>query len=364
MKRTATLLTALAALLMSGCSEKESTGPQNTPTDISSAVIILNNGSMGMNNSYITLHYPEDGSIVTEAFYKANGQRLGDTAQDILCTEDEIFIAVNLSETIFVTDSRLKIKRQINAEDGTERLSPRYLIEADGKIYVTYHEGYLGEIDPKDGYKVRLTRVGTKPEGLAYAQGKIYVANSGAMPLDESSFTYTYDNTVSVVDAGTFSEISRITVNTNPQRVFSNEDGSLVYVSSYGDYASIPDRLQAVNTSTSQVSDLPYSGIAGLQMGADGLLYVLCSGGYDQNWAPLPGCLYRHDAAANISKGILIDDIPAPFSVSLTPDGQIYIGSVPDYVSNGDILVYSPDGELAASFDAGGMNPIKAVSLY
>ena len=75
-------------------------------------VYVLNNGNMGDNDADIGIYSPSSKTFVSDVFFSVNGQKLGDLGQDILTFNDEVYIAVNGSRTIFVTDLSLKIKEQ------------------------------------------------------------------------------------------------------------------------------------------------------------------------------------------------------------------------------------------------------------
>ena len=115
-------------------------------TSVSSGTYILNNGNWGSNDSNIGVYNPSTRKFTADAFKMANGVNLGDLGQDITGLGEEIYIAVNGSQTIFVTDADLKVKQQIKADKEGTRLSPRYFATCGTKVYVTYYEGYVGEI--------------------------------------------------------------------------------------------------------------------------------------------------------------------------------------------------------------------------
>lgn len=310
-------------------------------------IYVLNNGSWGYNNSCISIYDPATKTLKADAFFVANGQALGDLGQDILISGDYIYISVNGSQLVFVTDRDLNVVTTIVASDDGVTLSPRYLAEGGGKIYVTYYEGYLGEITPET-WNVRTTSVGPNPDGLAYCHGNVYVANSGGYlyPI--------YNNTVSVVNAASFKETSTITVNTDPSIV--KACGTNVYVASYGNSIDIPAKVQCIDTNTGLVTDLDYSSPSAIAL-HDNDLYVLCAG-YDSEWNPLPGTVYKHNAKNNSKMGVFIDEgIQNAYSISVT-DNYLWVGAS-DYVNNGDVYVYSlPQGSLYDKFDSAGLNPI------
>ena len=350
MKRILSVLSfgALLCALTVSCTKPESKNPiEPVPT----GYYILNNGSYGANNSNVAVYDVETKTLTGDVFANVNGKGLGDTAQDILVDGDDVYIAVNVSQIIFVTDKDLKIKKEIVATlaDGT-KLSPRYFAKgSNGKIYVTYYEGYLGEITPSD-YSVRTTATGPNPEGCAYVNGKIFVSNSGG-------YLYpTYNNTVSVVDATSFVESSTVTVNTNPATMKAYGDN--IYILSLGDYGATPAKVQCLNASTLKVTDLDYTSPSAIAL-SDDTLYVMC-GGYDENWNPLPGTVYKHNALTNTAEGTFVTDgtaLPQAYSLAATSE-YVWVGCS-DYKNNGTMYVFTPDGKLFdAISDTEGLNPI------
>ena len=322
-------------------------------TPVSSGTYILNNGNWGSNDSNIGIYSPSDKTLAADAFLAVNGQALGDLGQDITGLGEDIYIAVNGSQTIFVTDTDLKIRKQINAEKDGARLSPRYFATSGSKVYVTYYEGFIGEI--AGDCSVRLCAVGPNPEGMAVAGGNLYVANSGGMAYPA------YNNTLSIVSISSFTEISTIEVNVNPAKVEASSDGTYVYVSSFGNYADVPAKLQVIAVEGGGVTDLDYASVSAIAKGPGDVLYILC-GGYDENWNPLPGTVYKHDMKTNKPLGAFVTDgtvMQNAYSISVARDGYVYVGCS-DYVNTGDAYVFTPDGKLHDKFDSQGLNPLKA----
>ena len=333
------------------CSCDNSSKDDTTP--VSNGTYILNNGNWNSNDSNIGVYNPSSKTFTANIFKTANGQNLGDLGQDITGLGEEIYIAVNGSQVIFVTDTDLRKKQEIIADKDDTRLSPRYFATSGNKVYVTYYEGYVGEIT--SDYSVKLCPVGPNPEGVAVAGGNLYVANSGGMAYPA------YNNTVSVVSTTTFTETSTIEVNLNPAKVEASSDGTYVYVSSFGNYADIPAKLQVITTSNGKVAELDYASVSAIAKGKDDILYILC-GGYDENWNPLPGTVYRHNMKTNKSLGTFVMDdtlLPDAYSISVGRDNYVYIGCS-DYKTNGDVYVFTQEGKLHDKFDSQGLNPLKA----
>lgn len=356
MKRKIILILAAAASIFAACDKNNGSAPEGPSGQ--NILYLLNNGSMGMNNSNIGIYDLDNKTLTADAFYAANNFNLGDTGQDILEYNNEIYIAVHGSKIIFVTDKSLKVKKTIEAtmpSSPQTKLSPRHLTAGYGKVYVTYYEGFLGEINTAD-YAVRLTEVGPSPEGLAVCGKNVYVANSGGANYPD------YDNTLSVVDLDSFKETRKINVNLNPEFVEVNPDETILFVSSKGNYADVPGTLEAIDLKSFATTNLNIDNLIWMSMGAT-KLYLL-TGGLDENYNPLPGKVYTLDIALSSKepKPFVQDDtvLEKAYSISACRNGYVFIGSS-DFQTNGDVFVFSPDGKLYDKFDSEGINPHKII---
>lgn len=339
----------LSMAILSSC---EPMGDDGGDMSATVGTFILNNGTWGGNDSEICVFNPLDGSCVPDAFSGANGQKLGELAQDILRLNDEVYIAVSGSQTIFVTDTKLKINTRINAEHDGARLSPRVLTSDGKKIYVSYYEGFVGEISPED-HSCRLTKVGPNPEGLDICRDRLYVADSGGMAFPD------YGSTISIVSLSDFTRTDTLKVNVNPVKVAAYDDR--VYIFSYGDYAAVPPLLQVYDTSDGSLKTLEYDSVSSMAEGEDGILYLLCCG-LDEHWNTLPGLILMHDMSTDMPLGEFVTDgteLPNAYSISAAADGNIYVGCS-DYITTGEVCVFSKEGRLLHRFDSGGFNPIAA----
>lgn len=81
--------------------------------------------------------------------------------------------------------------------------------------------------------------VGYQPEGIACYNGNLYVANSGGLALPP---TYSYDNTVSIIDAASFAVKKEVEVQINLKNVYSDGKGN-IYVTTMGNYYDVHSGL-------------------------------------------------------------------------------------------------------------------------
>lgn len=347
------ILPLMFSLLFVGC---EKASVENDAAPDLTGLVVLNNGNWGDNNGSV-MAYDAVNRDFTDVFKSANNRALGDLGQDILVFGDDIYISVQGSKVIFVCDRNFKVKKEIKVSDSEgNELSPNYFAASSDKVYVTLYEGWLGEIDPLGDYSVRITAVGPNPVGVAFVSGKLYVANSGG-------YVPGYNNTLSVVDAATFTQTSTLTVNVNPQTVVVDSAGNLLYVSSLGNYYDIAPKLEVVNLADGSVHATSYTGVSEIARGADDTLYVLC-GGYDDSWNPLPGTVYAHNMAVNSAKGEFGGmKIEKAYKISADiRTGNVFV-TASDYRTDGDVYVFDRSGELCAKVDSRGLNPVKALFL-
>lgn len=220
-------------------------------------LFVLNEGQMGSNNASLDMLRLSDANYITGVFKKMNpseGASLGDVGNDIAVIGDELWIVVNNSGIVEV----------LSAKDETELAAiqvpmPRNLAYDDNYVYVSSWNGAVAvygadwSVDaeksknPKGAvYRIdRKTKkldattveVGYQPEGIACYDGKLYVANSGGVACSLPP-AYAYDNTLSIIDAGTFKLTQTVEVAVNLKNVWPDGKGA-IYVSSFGNYMDV-----------------------------------------------------------------------------------------------------------------------------
>lgn len=230
-----------------------------------SKLFVLNEGGMGSNNATLDFFRLREGVYVNGAFRRMNPQvagGLGDVGNDIAVNGNELWIVVNNSGIVEV----------LSARDETEIAAiavptPRD-IAFDGKYaYVTSWAGAFasGSYDSNGNYTItdssnpkgRVYRidiatkkvdgsveVGYQPEGIAYYDGKLYVANSGGIS-SQLPPSYSYDNTLSIIDTKSFKVVQAVEVEVNLKNVYSDGKGA-IYITTLGNYWDVHSGLYAL----------------------------------------------------------------------------------------------------------------------
>ena len=315
-----------------------------------SGLFVLNSGNMGNNDAALAYYDAKDRQVVTNVFANANGKKLGDTGNSMIVYGGKMYVAVSGSSVMFVTDLKGNCLKEITVPGDNANLSPRQFTKAGGKVYVSFMEGYVGAIDTAS-FEVEKVKVGPMPEGLAYANKKIYVANS-------DGYNWPYGKTVSVIDAATFTVVKTLEVSNNPQTLHVASD-NVVYLVCWGDYGEVPAKLQRINTSTDEVFTIDGVQPTNMAIGKNGVAYIL-SCVYDENWNRTITCYTFDTVKGRVSGEFMSSEDVQQNGYSIFADevtGNVYIGAS-DYINNGDVYIVSPDGHVLDSFDTGALNPI------
>ncbi len=246
MNRFALLVFSVAALAVAaGCQKDETTSRDADLAGVNVAVgekggsfsklFVLNEGNFQKNNSTLDFLRFSDGNYVSDAFGSMNPavvQGLGDTGNDLALNDGKLWLVMNGSGYVHVLDAKDEtLVASVAVPD------PRFIAFDSGHAYVSSYAGAIYGGDEKKGKVFRIDlktykidgeiEVGCQPEGVAVAGGVLYVANSGG-------YNYVHENTVSVIDLGTFKVMGNMEVASNLHYMVTDSKGR-IWVSSYGE---------------------------------------------------------------------------------------------------------------------------------
>ena len=361
------LLLSLLFLLLQSCrhdiivwpSEEEEVG--GTRTDSILGFYLLNEGNMGSNKCTMDFYDYTTGTYIRNIYGNANPsavKELGDVGNDLRIYGNRMWAVINCSNKIEVMEARTARRvGQVNLANC------RYIAFHEGYAYVT---SYAGPVQINPGYeqkgmvvkidtatleKVDTCIVGFQPDRLDIAGGKIFVANSGGYMFPN------YENTVSVVDIGTFREEGRIPVAVNLHHLLADSDGQL-WVSSRGDYYGNTSALFCVTdpAGTPQVRRITTQDgtdlvVENMTLRGDSL-YVI---GTEFSYATMQN--HTNYGIVNVrtrqvlTTNFITDGTDAsimePYGIAVHPHtGEILIGDARTHVNPGTLFCFSPEGLL------------------
>ena len=319
---------------------------------------LLNEGNMGSNKA--TLDYLDYGSglYMRNIYAERNPnvtKELGDVGNDLQIYRDRIYAVINMSNLVEVMD--LRTAKHIQA---ISIPNCRYIVFRGDYAYVSSYAGtlnesgrigYVAKIDLKELKVIATCDVGRQPEEMAILGNKLYVANSGG--YDPAN----YDNTISVIDLDTFTEVKKVKIAINLHRIQVDPKGRL-WISSRGNYGSIPSRLYVFDPQTEQILKVLETPVSNMKLYRD-MLYV-----YSNSFSKKSGTsttsypLINTSTMEVISPSFITDGtegaIKAPYGLAINPEvGEIYLTDAKSYVVPGTLHAYGLDGRRRWSVTTG-----------
>lgn len=333
-------------------------------------IILVNEGIWQSDNGRLT--YFEDGTVVSNQWFRdQNGQKLGDTPNDIIQVNDNLIaIALNWSNIVQF------IRPDGKAVAATEDIPNNRKLASDGRYvyvtsyghecrtengYVTFEKGYVAKIDVNTFKVVAATEVGYEPEGIALYKGHLFVANTGGYAFEEG---HEYETTVSIVNAETM-QVER-TIDTGVINIFGkmSQSGKYLLINSPGNYYESDACCLVFDCEKALLSDdcfvrLDFAATNSCTL-RDGRFFAVGSrfsyltGEYHFDFNVIdPTEVMLSDGASGVGEdmpGTVMDDIQKmaqPYGVYVNPyTGYIYATDAGSFSAAGQLYQWSPDGEL------------------
>ena len=363
MKKNLSCIYLLIILLFAACDDMKDLP---TPVDLPSTpgetgkMYVLCEGLFNMNNSKLSLLNFNNHTLNTDFFLYINNRSLGDTGNDLKVYGSKLWIVVDVSSQVEVLDlkSGISLKRIpfFNADNVARQ--PRYITFSENKAFVCSFDGTVERIDTSTLSIEAVTRVGRNPDGIAVANAKIYVSNSGG--LDASSGGV-YDNTVSVIDINTFAETKKITVGVNPFKLEADSQGD-VYTVVRGNNADVKGSFCRINSQTDQVAQTYNLPVIDFCIKNDTAYLYNFDYINDSYWVKTFDCKTEQLISENfISDGTRLE---RPFGIYTHPtNGNVYLTDARNYTTKGDLLCFNRKGKLLYKVENIGLNPNAMVAI-
>lgn len=321
---------------------------------------VLNEGSYGLNNSHLTyFDYAQDTIYANDIFETQNGKAVGDTGQDLVAYDGNLYLIVNGSNYIAKLNGVGKEEARYSFANNAELGEVRYAAANDDYLYVTSYGGYVSKFNAETLEYIGSVQVGNNPEQIIVEDGKIYCVNSG----------WGYDNRLSIIDEATFTLDENVEIMTNPQRIISVM-GTIVIQGYGGAYGSYTYPVDIYNPTTKTCTTIGTgTNIAALY---SQVLVMNAEVDYSTYPDPYTGTIsvYSYDTSTGTVNTNPLD-LPAEATTAcgygLSVDestGSIYLLTTNYTWGNGTVYHFSADGSYIGKFSSGGQNPNKVVCLY
>jgi len=354
------LLLVLTAVL-SACNDMKDVP---TPVDLpltpgeTGKLYVLSEGLFNMNNSTLSLLNFDNRTINSDFFLFQNNRGLGDTGNDMKAYGSKLWVVVNVSSQVEVMDlkSGYSIKRIPFFNSNNVARQPRYIAFSGNKAYVCSFDGTVARIDTTSLTIEAMTTVGRNPDGITVANGKLYVSNSGGLDMPN------YDNTASVVDLNTFSEIKKDTVGLNPYKMEIDSEGD-VYVVVRGNNGNIKAKFVRIDSKTDEVVQ-SFDNLPAVNFTIHNDTAYLYNYDFTKNtyWIKTFDCkTERVISDSFITDGTILE---RPFGIYVHPtNGNVYLTDARNYITKGDLFCFSRKGKLLYKIESVGLNPNTVIAI-
>lgn len=330
----------IIALLFS-CSEKEDIDPDAIKIE-KGGVFIVNEGNFSAANSSLSYFDPANSEIIDNLFYKANNVPLGDVAQSIAINKNMVYLIVNNSGIVYgINRETLEFESKISG-----LASPREMMFInDQKAYVSdlYSNG-VAIVNPESFEITGKVEMGKSSECMVKSNNRVFVANWSAYNGAG------VNNTVMVIDSEIDAIVDSIIVGIEPNSMVMDKDGLLWVLCSGGFMNDEMPTLWKINTNSLEIAkQFVFNNI--LQSpdnlcinGTGDTLHFLNNGVF---------CMSVHDQ--ELPDNAMINEGNKNFyALGIDPEKNgIYVSDAVDFNQNGTVYRYSHTGNPISSFEAG-----------
>ena len=369
-KRFLISILAVVVSLFASCS-LEPSDDTDIPADGGSGdrILVLCEGLWGLDNS--TISYVDNGVLTNGWFKQQNpGMHLGDTGNDIIQVNDTLIaVSVNWSNIIQYMYPNGK------AIAATEDIPNNRRLATDGKRYLfctSYaNKGYVAKVDLVSKEIVATCKVGYEPEGIAYYEGKLFVANTGGYSFQEKD--HQYESTISVVDVESMKELRRIDVGCINLYGTMSQCGQFICINSAGDYYDTKPKTIVLDMSTEEfrVYDFPatYNCVYENRFYLIGSEFSYSSGAdggykYSVHSIDLPS-MKEYEGFGKYNFAVeTIMQMQSPYCIYISPySGHLYVTDARSYATNGYLYEFDPEKVEFTKLKLQGLNPGHVVAL-
>ncbi len=327
--------------------------PTDSHLTFPQGLYILNEGNMGSNKATIDFYDIAADSITRDIYPTVNPnvvKELGDVGNDIAIYGSKMYIIINASGKVEITDKQCRRITQVNIPNC------RSLCFNGDYAYVTSYAGPIDYSNPnykQRGYVAKLDTatlaitdtclVGFQPNSITTDGKYLYVTNSGGYMAPN------YDSTLSVISLASFKEEKRITIAENLDAVIYDSVNNALFITSLGNYSDIRAMLYRLDLQSGKSQALGFAATK-LFLNENKLYYYSSDYNSTTEYGILNTETLQRESLILSGKS----DIRTPYCLFIEKaSGDIYITDARDYVTPGVLYRYKNDGTLISRHRTG-----------
>lgn len=352
------LLNALLCLVaLAGCVPTPTSAPEEAVNIGSGGTYVLCEGLWQQNNAVLSYIAPSQ-QVVRDVVSTVNpGERIGDTASDMIQIGDNLVVVVSTSRSLLVLGAATGTKKNAIAMPNAQPY--RIATDDNGKMWVTnLGDDSITELNAVDmSITVPRVPVGPAPEGICVLRTYLYVGLSGMGDLrkDEAGA-----GTIVVLRQSDLTAVDTIDALPNVADLVADASNNRVWAS-YRHLASEPDSLGGVVmiNGTTRTIEQRWLFASPADLAIDqktGAIYVLHEAGIDViTDAQQPSrriISHRSGNGSDVWYSLAYD----------ARTGHLLVGNARSYVTDGEVIECSVDGSIIRRWPVG-LNPTAYVLL-
>lgn len=368
MKFRSIFLSALCGLAvsaaMTSCSDDDGYDPFEYGSKIALPQhrgYVLNEGTNKLNNTCISFFDAVNDTTTSmeyDLYFGQNGKQLGDTGQDIIIEDNNIYVSVYGSS--YVAKLNKAGMEHVRKSFGSDLGQPRYLAECNGFIYVTTYGGYVVKLNANDLTEAGKVAVGPAAERIDEENGILYVACGNTLD-------YQPDNRMFIIDTKNFTDAATKSVDVcdNTQLVCATDN--YVFIQGYGaDWTNTP--LWVYDIKSGKAEDTGEYATYVIEGENDNKAFAVFS---KTDWSTYEttNTYFVYDASTKTKTDVTSKITSAAsalasatiYSLSEGENGSFYITTTLWSAGNGTVYHFDSNYKLLGSFSSWGQNPKKVV---
>jgi YVTN family beta-propeller protein len=334
---------AFNTMFLSSCKKDE----EDNTGKYSKGVFVTNEGPFQTGTGTVSFINRDNNTIENDVFEAINNRPLGNIVQSATYHNGKIYVVVNNADKIEIVDA--DDFKEVGVINGLKL--PRFILPvSSNKAYVSQWgtgglQGEIKVIDLNSNTITKTIATGKGAEALLKKDNFVYVTNGGG--LDNN-------NTVTVIDINTDAVVATLTVGDNPNSIQLGANGNL-YVLCSGKWKSDFSALETKGA-LYVISSNTQAGVTGYNFNSDFSqptdLVINPSG--NKLYYNYDGAVYTQDISASVLQlNALVNR--NFYSLGYDPTtNYLYAGDAGNFTSSGKVLRYnSTTGAVVDSFDAG-----------
>ncbi|MCH8546568.1 MAG: hypothetical protein LAT54_07530 [Cryomorphaceae bacterium] len=333
---------AAAVLLSVGCSSDDDNGNGNGGAEGITGVFVANEGPFDQSFGTVTHFDPETQTATQDLFQSVNQTQVGNILQSIGVTPDHFLLVANNSGLVRITNENFELVKTIEDLE-----SPRYTLQTGpGVVAITdWSSDAVHFYDETDWSSLGSVACNRGPDRMLLdpSNSMLWVINSGGFGTD---------STVTRVNAASRTAIGDVVASGRPNSLVRDAGGHIwVLCGGTKDWNDPANNQAGVLIKFNREGD-EQARFTFADPNPSPSRLAICPSGNTLYWLSDGGIFSMSISASELPSSPWVDG--GFYGLGVDPSsGNVFASDAKDFASNGEVKVYSDNGQLSHTFAAG-----------